>query len=777
MDIIELYNERQNKDDELEIILVWDKHQAMNFINSQKDKLFRISKCIDYYDERNRLRVERGKPNVTIHKKLIHSVIYNNYKLNLKEEIPIDNFNKNKINTVRFKYSVTYDLDDKWELVLSRIAELSSLTHVEIYKRYLSDAVSFDSPTLRVFEIIEVEIEYKNKGPLKLSDIDIVHNVDFTDNNFVFRYLGNLRKECTQKTTKYFSLKSILPNPIGLEKNSYKNLWKDKDNWFISIKADGINTILFIKDKKCYLLNDKETKILMIENCPFNTLIIQGELIDNKLLSYDLLYKDKNTCFNNYEDRILSLKGAIKEIKIKDIFIEEKPVKPHSYGCEKLLNECNIPNDGLILTENKPYFDSIIYKWKPLDHLTIDFLIIKPENPKKEFQEHNKVVFYLFTTISQKSYDSASVYKLEDYDKIMKDAKISFLPNKFPIQFSTPRNPLLYVFKMKKTDRRIDLLDNPCIGEFKYNAQWELVKIRDDRQQMLENGVYFGNDYYVASRIMEQYIVPLSIKDLDDFKDDTYFKQEKSNFYKAHTKVHSIIKNKIFSLINTIKTDKKCLTDIGAGKGQDIGRYKKYFDSALVIDVDTAALSELLDRVDKYEGKIELSVLNLNTMTGDNKELIPYKEWSNMVTINFAIHYMIKDLNSMNHLFNLIDDLLAKGGIFAFTCLDGPKLKNYQLALKEKDILKYSIIPVYDNEEITLCRSKVLLPFSDQLYYEEHLVDVEKIINLFIENKYTLIESKNFNELFEEIDASKELSETDKKYEEYWRYTVLQKHN
>jgi hypothetical protein len=136
---------------------------------------------------------------------------------------------------------------------------------------------------------------------------------------------------------------------------------------------------------------------------------------------------------------------------------------------------------------------------------------------------------------------------------------------------------------------------------------------------------------------------------------------------------------------------------------------------------------------------------------------------------------MIKDMNSMNHLFKLVDHLLKKGGVFAFTCLDGNLLKDRTVSLSENNVLKYSIIPTFKNDEITLCRSKILLPFSDQQYYEENLVDISKIINLFTSKKYKLLDSKYFSDCFDKIEASKDLSAVDKEYDTYWKYTILQK--
>lgn len=174
-----------------------------------------------------------------------------------------------------------------------------------------------------------------------------------------------------------------------------------KKEYFLTKKLDGKRYLLMIYNDKIYRVSGKMEIEFLHEliNNKINNTILDCEYFNSKYYVFDILfYNKKQITQENLEFRINLYKNLVKKInldiikyksyyKLNDIskelpkFIE----KYHKYFTKNKL-------DGLILTPNSDYYDKI-YKYKPIELISIDFKIKKLKNYKFALLKQNGKVF------------------------------------------------------------------------------------------------------------------------------------------------------------------------------------------------------------------------------------------------------------------------------------------------------------------------------------------------------------------------------------------------
>ena len=406
---------------------------------------------------------------------------------------------------------------------------------------------------------------------------------------------------------------------------------------------------------------------------------------------------------------------------------------------------------------------------------------------------------------NQIKYMSHYVDILKKYPKVNELSQSDYIP----IQFSSIINPDSYLYYFPNEGIE-DVFGNKInhsdldgkIGEFWYNVKdqnWELQRLRLDKEG-------FGNDYMVASMTFDMYFNPLTIDDISTSSIDDnisgvgkkdYFNVKKNSIYKAPTAFNSFIKG---LLINSFK-NLPLVIDLASGQGQDLFRYdKSYIKNIIFTDSDPTALQELNQRVlnPRFSGKMNVftQLLNLNDDYNENyskiNKIINKNSFSNTkilgISCMFAIHYMCDSTESIKNLIALIDNLLSVGGRFIFTCFDGKKIFNLLKSRKEDDpinwyednFLKYSLKRKFKSNSVSDAGQMigVKLPFSGDQYYEEYLVNLDYIIDIFIARGYKLELRDSFSEYkgkFKEANTSvySELTDDDIMYNSLYSTVVL----
>ena len=573
------------------------------------------------------------------------------------------------------------------------------------------------------------------------------------------------------------TLKEITNAPTSIDRVSYSRIYPTYD-YMITEKTEGIHAIVWIHDGEFILITNEVIRI-PLKDAAINSYIFEGEIIpiDNnsnidpstfkitpsnikeyRFLVFDILMFDSELMTDEV--------GRVRISKLDDAVAVIKPIMPaiakefvtisgptdasealtitddtKAYIKESFNNiwkrVYDYEIDGIIIQDaSKPYYSMNIYKWKPADKLSIDFLIKEcPASILGKFPNNskpNKRLYWLFsgishdmfiqlhkklpagyvelfpafslpaaTNISTKQYDHGrNMREGRDRGRGQRDGRHDrrhdgrqhkggretkiINSNYFPINFAPSDNPLSYLFWASSDDLKHDTegdLDGR-IGEFVYiDNEWHLLRIRYDRDVDLEAGKYYGNNYAVAELTWESIRNPLKYEDLYDFDAARgYFQEEKYSIYNAQTGYSSYIKS---SLIYKYSKNAKWLIDLAGGRGADIGRYSDAkVDHVTIVDVDRDALTELVARKVRYRKELmELTTIHsdLNDMDTTVNKLhllqknVTLPEAADIVVCNFAIHYMIDTIESFaKHTASLV----KKGGYFIYTCLDGERVHN-----------------------------------------------------------------------------------------------------
>jgi SAM-dependent methyltransferase len=258
--------------------------------------------------------------------------------------------------------------------------------------------------------------------------------------------------------------------------------------------------------------------------------------------------------------------------------------------------------------------------------------------------------------------------------------------------------------------------------------------------------------------------------------------------YFAQRAINSFIKGKLMSIHLTNKIN---ILDLMCGKGQDLARMINLgFKNIFMLDKDIDAIYELLDR--KYNLRLKNKNNSANVsiykfdMT-DNFNTLPIKKDSiNSIIINFGIHYLMDDINSIQNTINMINNFSKSKCRILITCFNGNKIFDLLRDMDSWDIfennkLKYSIQKNYKSTTITELSQKinVLLPFSNNQYYEEYLVNIDYLIDLFNQNNIKCIKNDSFGTLLntfkkENKTVYDQLTTNDKEYISLYHYLIFE---
>lgn len=489
------------------------------------------------------------------------------------------------------------------------------------------------------------------------------------------------------------------------------------------------------------------------------------------------------------------------------------------------------PIDGLIITpaealgdrerfnKRSDYFDMVVYKWKPSDQLSVDFLILRPPKSligKKPYIDRpGHELYFLFSGINHRDAEILNLPDLPDYEKMTSGIPSS--GNYFPIQFSHSAMPFSYMYyHPSKSDEDL----NMQIGEFTYDTKkdvWILDRLRPDKAIQVKQGHAYGNNYKVAEEIFNIYLNPLNLdsltatsKELES--EEGYFLQEKHGMYRPLTKFNNFVKAQQLRQFE----GNDWIVDLAAGRGADLFTYNGFeVKNALFMDIDQAALEELgnrkwnLGNTNAYvfshapKSHIRIFTMQADLFTPAKKYLADIEEHGyplprsngnfavDGVAINLALHYVCKDAKSVANVADIVDGLLKKDGLFAFNVPDGKRVfdllekvktgDSYDLKEKYegKEHLKYSIKKKYKDTKFKMGLPISLIhPFSRGKYYDEPLCDVDAVIAEFEKRGYKLHQRGSFIEWRDKFRKfnpriEKEMSENDRKYASLYTYVTL----
>ena len=735
---------------------------------------------------------------------ILKQLKYVRFDLDLIKEIDIDDNNlkeyKNKIlipiTLENFLNKVPYNHISKFSLEIEIIRNEKKLDIDNIMK-----------PIEYLYEIITPD--YKNKVNYQQYIYKIATYI------IKNKYILNQFKSKS-------GFKRLSNSVIELNKNLYySNIIPNIENYYITDKIDGQRCMLYITKNEIKLISDNlytiniEKDLLNINNGEI--VILDAEFIYNKKINNNILninnieifvfdiitIDNKNISDEPFENRIQYFDKVNEILKKNNLGIVKSFIKLSKENYKKEIKEFyekskkqKYNTDGLIFTPtskitdskglNTKYINMTVYKWKPEEHITIDFYIAKENNNQ----------YILCNGISKDIYDNLNIQLIKNYNKII--PKKYHNKKYFPIPFTPSMNPLIYTYTHISNE---DITGK--IGEFLYNKKekkWKLIRIRTDRNIEVERGEYFGNNFKYAEYNWHNIHNPLLFSDLISNNISNYFIVESNNKYKAQRNFNSFVKTKLLELIInpnlSDKNKKDWIIDLASGKGQDLARINDLgFSNGLFVDIDSNALYTLIER--KYNlrvktnNRINIYVKNIDLSTNYKNIIKQFEDipisLTDIIICNFAIHYLTNNNTNINNLLTLVSKLLNKGGRFIFTCFNGNKifdlLKNKkEWNITENNELKYSIKKLYTNNKLENIGQKigVLLPFSNQQYYDEYLVNLDYLFILCEKHGLLLEISNTFDTLLDDFKLNNkyiydQLNDNDKLYISLYQYNIVKK--
>jgi hypothetical protein len=601
-------------------------------------------------------------------------------------------------------------------------------------------------------------------------------------------------------------MKRLLPQALATTRADYKNIYPPVDHW-VTDKADGRRALAVVTNNTAKIVSNE-----LYNNFKgashVNDTIVDGELVDrNNVLTFyafDVIVVDGEDISRvGFADRRSRLADAVKILNSVGINAQEKPyVRINSKvvsEMKRLINEIYemkrpYETDGLIFVEpGKPYLDTANYKWKPAAHNTIDFLVrrvptsVLGKPPFVDAPGHK--LYFLFVGIDSKVYTALGLQKCQGYAKIFgapttRSKKGQNRSSYFPIQFTPSDSPLAYIYQHPDNSPYTDIdgkiVELRCAGDCSSagsgsaTVDWELTRVREDRSRELQSGRYFGNDFRTAELIWLNYIDPFPVEQLWDGPGLSYFTRKKSSIYNAQTAVTSFVKSKGISPLKHASW----VVDIGAGKGQDLGRYLgAEVQNLIAVDQDRAALSELVRRKFTHAKRRGASGSKLRTATSIHilaaSANDPFATTVRKLTAlgmppnnadalvcNLAVHYFLPDIKHMRNFVALAHNVVKVGGRVILTILKGESVHKAFMDSKTakgetwdifetvkgkpEPIRKYSMRRMYGSSalEATGQAVGIMLPFSGGEYYTEFLVNSEVLSKEFAKKNFERIVPK-----------------------------------
>ena len=707
-----------------------------------------------YYNDK---AVKINKDPIIIKKNNINKKFINNtydYDLSLSQSIeePIEKYNFGANILIRLKKRLSFKINDNFRLDMSVVKNEQNITNLDViinkfYKGY--NEKNFSNNELFI-DNYEIEIEYIGQEIIELKYLE--DHLDEVMNLLqIFKNpINEIYSIITDNHKKYnIKFRDIINEAKQLNKFTYyKNIFP-ASGYILLEKTDGLRTICALLNNTLYLLFTVSEKNLY-KKLPSNifskyNFIVDAEFIDGKVYVFDILYINNKPIFRdnyvtrltyinefkNIIDKIKSYNKNILDINIKKYNIINNNFKQliETYYLEAKAEKKNV--DGLIIAEpNKNYFETVNWKWKSFNDNTIDFYA------KLITKENNLCIYHLYSYIN---YDMFNKLKTSKSDFI----PINNHPNIIHVLFTPSIDPKAYIFKYKDNSLNNKVIE---VGKKRDNMEWTLHKIRDDKE--------FGNHLQTAEMTYYNFYSPFDLEMLYTFDDKNYFINEnitnKVDNFKSLRLYNTKVKYNLFSMFK----DSDFVLDLAAGRGADLNKYNaNNIKNVLMVEPDEAAIYDILDRKysllkDKYKKNTNTKIYLLKENLTNNyldtydkiNKLVSLKSF-NHICSHFAIHYFIYNNELMLNFINLLNLTLSKHGIFICTLFDGNKLKNFLSNYNNYEWKndKYYIRLLKNKTEIEL-----LLPFSNNELYKEHLVNIDDFILEMKNNQIKLIEKKSF---------------------------------
>jgi len=263
--------------------------------------------------------------------------------------------------------------------------------------------------------------------------------------------------------------------------------------YIVMDKTDGIRCVIKLTPSTYEIYTESGCENYICETAVDRVYVFDGEFIGAKYVIFDLLIVDVEVAVGDFMERRMQLEKIPlpKNMMLKPVNMATPQNIRRIYYTK---HEYEI--DGLIFNEvEASYKYAKIYKWKPAELTTIDFLIVPfPYKGIKPYISDKNMYILMCGCEKSKIRQIGNGNFMTYYKRLLIENNLSEHKEYVPVPFSPPLNKLAYIYE---SDEVLPL----CVGEFalKQNGTniWDLVKIRHDKTLLIKSGA-FGNNYFVA---------------------------------------------------------------------------------------------------------------------------------------------------------------------------------------------------------------------------------------------------------------------------------------
>lgn len=779
--------------------------------------------------------------------------------------------NNESIQNISLTHEISYTLFQypDWNLNIQVVKLINNpqefTTRLHEYKEALLKNYKDFSSELdeTAYDMINIELQFNE---IKITKSDLINVLQYVDKIFgindkqdyqqmIYSMAKDIyRDQITVERFKQRSgFKQLIPSAIELSRTIYfKDVLPMIDQFYITDKIDGTRTLLQITEyfkrngrKKTLLganIVSLSNDIHTIQNFKPNSL--KGIDIVKTILDTEMIIKDDKRSYQAFDVIMIQNKKVSNlpfKMRIKEFNSANEMLHHYKLGRTKtfvkltkdkyknqlesfyekaLASEYEI--DGIIFTPeglhykeaskqkiriNTEYYNTISFKWKPIEQSTIDFYMM-PIDPihAKELRKQSGQPF----VSSEHVYALCSGVDIVTFKKLNLEFFNGYIAPEsensaqyFPIQFAPYDNPWMYLWTSNQSDL------GGRVAEFKFvdsNGSLlnkpTIVRMRDDRSNDVRKGEYFGNALRYSELIWHSIKYPLTFEMLGLTPADIggYFASNSENDYFAQRAFNSFVKTELIKtyLKPITKGPNGSIIDLGAGKGQELARLIDLgFNNITMVDRDIDALYELLQRKYNLRLKTKDTSASVHIRQVDFEHsyediiantMLPTNLDASMM--NFAIHYLCHDKTDqnknlpINDLFRLVNHTLKSKGRFLITCFDGKMIFNILKDRNEwsSESKKYSIKKAYTSDTFTDLNQAidVLLPFSGGSYYREYLVNIEFIESIAKDHEFTMIANESFSTMLQRFKKNNskvysQLDSNDKEYVSLYSYAIFEK--
>ena len=562
-------------------------------------------------------------------------------------------------------------------------------------------------------------------------------------------------------------LTNLVPPGLGVI-----TIWED---YTVTDKADGFHCNLYVdKTGDVYIINNRLNitytgiKLTGLKSC-----IYDGELINNNIFAiFDTYYhKSEPIAKLTLPERIkvaeqfvkivkksINNKSTLKDIRVKEFYygkdfaqdISKLLMKKFDYETDGLIfTPKSLPVGGLFKEDEFNLFGSWprVFKWKPVEYNTIDFLAryklgengIQSTFIKQETHEIYRTIELRvgynpikWTSITPIDYIKNQIQRKYTYiDKL-------FLPADVESNFSEYSGVLVNGNLLCENG---DIIKDKSIVECRYENGWHPIKVRKDKTEMYElNGLSrTANDYKSALNIWNTISNPVTHDHITGkiiLGSDTKFADSELYYYREISRnkmasrqmlnFHNYVKSQLFSKMSILGC--KTLFDVSCGKGGDLYKWHEAgFNRVLGVDYARDNIenpidgiyARLLDNRVIDPHKVNYMFLTMDSSKKFTKEYVTglkdeatnivfgYQKTINpkfynlvekqydIVSCQFSLHYFFQSEEVLDNFLYNVNTNLRPGGYFIGTCLNGFDVKS-KLDIQDHIYGKYEDRTLWD---------------------------------------------------------------------------------